>query len=519
VRRNHTPFGGAMRRVLPFVAIAVALTATVSAVGPAVAAPAHRSGHASAAANGTLTVAITTSLDNFDPLTNAGDPFRNSVRLAMFDTLVAYNAQSRLQPSLATSWKTLQGGKIYVFTLRKTTWQDGKPLTPADVVYTFKRTADKKVGVYFADLLSDVVSAKAVGTDQVRVTLKAPSAGFLDALINMSIVQNNSGNSNRTHPIGTGPFEFVSFTPNEKLVLKRNPHYFRAGLPKANELDFVPVSDSQVAYQNLQASSVNVVTDLAPTLFKSAQSVHSLKVYEKPSTTMTYIDFFSKNMPSRDPRIRQAMMMCLDEKAVGTLAFQNIGTPLQDILPPGTPFYTPVANWPYDPAAAKKLLAAAGFPKGFSITIDGLQGFDSQNKALTVWQAGLKSCGINAKIRVQEFNTWLSAFFKHTLQVSVDVDSQGIDPNRFYNISFVGPHAGGGDAVDPKLLAVGKAADRALDPATRKKLYAQYARLAHLDLSAAPIYRTPTLYATTSAVTGITANLLGFYDFSSATVS
>src|SRR5262249_55203088 len=334
----------------------------------------------------------------------------------------------------------------------------------------------------------------------------------------MSIVQNGSGNSNRTHPIGTGPFVFKSFVPNQKLVLAPNPSYF-GGAPKVSQLQFVPVSSSQVAFQNLQAGSVNVVSDLAPTLFKTAQNAGSVKAYRVPSTTMAYIDFFSKNMPSKDPRLRQAMMMCLNESAVNTIAYQGIGSVNQNIIPPGSYFYSPVVtNYPYEPTAAKKLLAAAGYPKGFSITIDGLQGFDSLNKIVTIWQAGLKQCGINAEVRVEEFNAWLSAFFKHTLQVPIDTDSQGIDPNRFYNISFVGPHAGGGDAVDPKLLKVGAQADETLNPAARKRLYARYAVLAHKDLHAAPVYRTPTLYATAGNVHRVTLNPHAFYDFSHATV-
>lgn len=508
------PLKGQMRFLLPAIALLVAATVAAAVVsGRAGARPATGS------ASGQLTIATTTSLDNLDPLTNAGDPFRNSVRLTMFDTLLAYNAHSVLKPSLAQSWKTQQKGKVYIFRLGKNVkWQDGKPLTAADVVYSFGRVANKKVGVYFADLLSNVVSAKALDPGTLRVVLKKPSAGFLDALINMSIVQNGSGNSNRTHPIGTGPFMFKSFVPNQNLVLVPNPNYF-GGAPKLTELQFVPVSSPQVAFQNLRAGSVNVVTDLAPTLFKTAQKASGVNAYREPSTTMAYIDFFSKNMPSTDPRLRQAMMMCLNEPAVNTIAYQGLGTANQNILPPGSYFYSPVIkNYPFDPAGAKKLLAAAGYPNGFKITIDGLQGFDALNKIVTIWQAGLKRCGIDAKVRVQEFNAWLNAFFKHTLQVSIDTDSQGIDPNRFYNISFVGPHAGGGDAVSPALLKVGAGADSTLNRAARRRLYAKYAILAHKDLHAAPVYRTPTLYATSSSVHGVTVNLDAFYDFSHATV-
>jgi peptide/nickel transport system substrate-binding protein len=458
------------------------------------------------------------SLADMDPLTNSGDPYRNSVRLALFDTLTRYDG-NQLVPSLAT-WKAAAGGKSYDFTLRPgVKFQDGKALTAEDVKYTFGRVADKKVGVYFADLLGDVKTVKVTGTDTFTVTLSAPSAGFLDALINMSIVEAGTGESNRTHPVGTGPFTFVQLVPNEKLVLKKNPSYWRTGRPLLDGLEFDPVKESQVGLQNLRAGSVDVVSDLPATLWKTAQSDSSLTTVQRPSTTMTYADFFSKNMPSKDPRVRQAMLMCFDSAAALKIAYGGIGTTEQNILPPASPFFSDVVKpYAFDPAAAKKLLAAAGFPNGFKITIDGLQGFDAQNKALTVWQDGLKTCGIDAKVRVQEFNAWLDAFFKHKLQVSMDIDSQGLDPNRFYNISFVGPHAGGGDAVSPKLLALGKAADRELDPAKRKAIYAQYAMIAHADLHAAPLIRTPTLFATTKTVGGVDADPLGFYDFSRATV-
>jgi peptide/nickel transport system substrate-binding protein len=474
---------------------------------------------ASGKPGGTLRIAINVSLADMDPLTNSGDPYRNSVRLAMFDTLTRYD-NNKLVPSLAT-WKPLAGGKAYEFTLRNgVKFSDGKTLTSQDVKYTFARVADKKVGVYFADLLGDVKSVDVVDARRFRVTLAAPSAGFLDALINMSIVENNSGDTNRNHPVGTGPFTFVKLVPNQELDLKKNPNYWRKGLPKLDAVQFVPVKESQVALQDLRGGSADLATDLPGTLWKTAQTDSSLRAVERPSTTMTYVDFFSKNLPTKDPRLRQAMIMCFDSNAALKIAYGGIGTISQNILPPGSPFYTgDVQPYPYDPAAAKQLLAKIGYPHGLSLTIDGLQGFDQINQALTVWQDGLKKCGINAKIRIQEFNAWLDAFFKHKLQVSMDVDSQGLDPNRFYNISFVGPHAGGGDAVSPRLLQLGKEANQTLDPQKRTQIYAQYATEAHKDLHAVPLIRTPTLFATRSNVGGVNADLLGFYDLTRATVN
>jgi peptide/nickel transport system substrate-binding protein len=490
-------------------------TTTSGAAGDNSATPVPASGKP----GGTLRIAINVSLADMDPLTNSGDPYRNSVRLAMFDTLTRYQ-NNKLVPSLAT-WSALDGGKAYEFTLRDgVKFSDGKTLTSDDVKYTFDRVADKKVGVYFADLLSDVKSVDVLDARRFRVTLAAPSAGFLDALINMSIVENGSGDKNRTHPVGTGPFTFVKLVPNQELDLKKNPNYWRSGLPKVDEVQFVPVKQSQVALQDLRAGSADLATDLPATLWKTARTDPSLRAVQRPSTTMTYVDFFSKNLPKTDPRLRQAMIMCFDSNAALKIAYGGIGTVSQNILPPGSPFYSDVVQ-PYrdDAAAAKKLLAEAGFPNGLSLTIDGLQGFDQINQALTIWQDGLRKCGINAKVRIQEFNAWLDAFFKHKLQVTMDVDSQGLDPNRFYNISFVGPHAGGGDAVSKRLLELGKEANQTLDPKKRKEFYAQYATEAHKDLHAVPLIRTPTLYATRSNVGGVDADLLGFYDLTRATVN
>ena len=327
------------------------------------------------AASDTLTVAISSSLDNFDPLTNAGDPFRNSVRLTMYNTLMAYDAQTDLVPSLAESYDTQNDGQTYIFHLRPNVkWHDGTPLKAADVKYTFDRVADKSVGVYYADLLSDVSKVTVIDDNTVQVDLSDRSVGFLDALINMSIVKDGSGDFNRTNPVGTGPFRFVQFVPNEKLVLEANPDYWEPGIPTIKGLVIVPISDGQVALQNLEAGSVDVVMDIPAALVPSVKGRSDITLIQQPTTTMAYIDFFSKNMPSTDPRIRQAMIMCLDYSAVDKIVYGGIGYASQDIIPRGTWAYTPITDYPYDPVAAKKLLAAAGFPNGFKITIDGLGG-------------------------------------------------------------------------------------------------------------------------------------------------
>jgi peptide/nickel transport system substrate-binding protein len=192
-----------------------------------------------------------------------------------------------------------------------------------------------------------------------------------------------------------------------------------------------------------------------------------------------------------------------------------MGQPSNNFIAPTSPFYTPLPNYPYDPAGARKLLAAAGYPHGFPFTIEQLQGYPTLNQEAVIWQAGLQKAGIQATLRMNEINAWIDRFGKSQYQATMDVDVQGPDPNRFFLISFE-YHYSQGDYTNKSLINLGIAADSTLNVARRKVLYAQLQRAALQELPVLPVYRAPLLGVARQGVSGFVLNGKGFFTFNHA---
>ena len=163
---------------------------------------------------GTLTVAHIGDVDNYDPLTDALDQFVNYGRLMLFSSLTTYDADSKLVGDLATEWSL--DGTSWVFKLRDgVTWHDGSPFTADDVKYTFDRILDPDVGSFLVPMVDEKATVEVVDPLTVKINLPAVNASYPDLMTGVSIVKKDSGEENRSAPIGTGPFKFESWSPNE----------------------------------------------------------------------------------------------------------------------------------------------------------------------------------------------------------------------------------------------------------------------------------------------------------------
>lgn len=494
----------------------ISLTAIGAVLGAGAAPRAHAS--VSPAGSSTLTVAVPGDVNDFDPLTDGLDVFDNIGRLALYDSLSRLDAQMHTQPDLATSWTT-SDGKTWTFHLRPNVkWHDGHPFTAADVQYSMQRLLDPKVGSYIANLGANIQRVAIVNPLTVRFELKQVDASFVNTLVYISIVEKGSGSGNKAHPIGTGPYEFVSWTPNERIVLKANPSYW-AGTPRIGQLIFKPVTDPNVALLNLRGGSIDLITSITPSMVSQIKSMSNANLFEvNPSTALDYVDFVSNRPPLNNPKVRQALAMCFDLSAVQKLVYNGMGQPSNNWIAPTSPFYKSVPNFPFDPAAARKLLVQAGYPHGFPFTIDQLQGYPTLNQEAVIWQAGLQKAGIQVTLRMNEINAWIDRFGKSNYQATMDTDVQGPDPNRFFLISFEF-HASQKDYLNKSVISLGVAADSTLDASRRKTLYAQLQLAAHNDLPVLPIYRPPLLGVARKGLTGFEINGKGFFTFDKAIVS
>jgi len=286
----------------------------------------------------------------------------------IFDGLVGRDAQMRIVPDLAESWET-PDPVTYIFHLRRgVKFHDGRLLTSADVKFTFESvisgaTKTPKRGTYEL-----VRSIETPNDATVIFHLSRPYSSFLWNVIRqgMGIVPAGSGDEVSQHPIGTGPFRFVSMSPDEDVVLERNPDYFGQA-PQLKRVDFRVVPDLLTRALELRKGSADIggVNSLTPDMVLALEKQPHLVAEEQPGTVLGYIAFNLDDPILSHKEVRRALAYATDRATLIQYMLRGQARAASSLLPPNHWAYEPnVTQYPYDPARAEQLLDAAGFPRG-----------------------------------------------------------------------------------------------------------------------------------------------------------
>lgn len=473
---------------------------------------------------GTLTVAHIGDVDNYDPLTDALDQFLNYGRLMLFSSLTTYDANSALVPDLATEW-TLDGTD-WVFKLRDgVTWHDGTPFTADDVKYTFDRILDPEVGSFLVSIVGEEAAVEIVDPLTVKIKLPDVNASYPDLMTGVSIVKKDSGEENRSAPIGTGPFKFDSWSPNESTVYVKNDSYYDPARPLLDEVIFRPIPDPQVAVTNLTAGEVDLVSNqlILPQTAQSLEGQEGVTLIKvDPSTQLAYTNIVWREGPLADKRVRQGLAHSLDLEAVKELVYAGTGTPTNNFMAPLTWAYVDIPNYAFDPETAKALFAEAGYPDGFEVEIDTIEGYPDLNAIASIWQDGLKQAGVTANTTIYEINTWIERFLNGDYELSTNFDINGPDPQRMFTADYL-LHIGNDEWADKELQTkvsdLAAAATATVDEEERKKVYAELQQLLYDELPMIPMYHPAMIAAASDKVQGLDIDGKGFYHFDLATVS
>jgi peptide/nickel transport system substrate-binding protein len=309
-------------------------------IGSTLAATALTARPVKAAAN-VLRIGIGTTLVTLDPMrTTLGDEY-------IYDNLV-FNGLTRMredlsvEPDLAASWSFSEDTKHWTFKLRPgVKFHDGTTLAADDVVAFFERLFDPASTVAVRSQYEMVEKVTAPDPLTVVFDLKIPYGGFADILSDRQIKITPRARAGEllTHPTGTGPFKFVSYTPGDRVVMTRNPDYFEPGLPKLDGVELRIIPEMSVKIAALQAGDLDIVWDLPLEQVKQLTGSPDIRAESVPTASWD-----------------------------GTLFGQ--GVPTISPIPPSHPFYAKDLALPKtDPAAARKLLAEAGYPNGVKVPI------------------------------------------------------------------------------------------------------------------------------------------------------
>ena len=422
-----------MRQPLAVVAIVVAMLAGVSC------SPARHVDLGQSSGN--LIAAIAGEPDQLDPQKTSAY-FSFEVLENVFDTLVEPDANLDMKPALAQSWTVSPDQLTWTFRLRDgVTFHDGSPFTAADVVYSYRRIIDGKLAN--VDKLSAVTDVGAAGQDTVVIHVKHPTPNLLTNLggfKGLAIVSRKNVESGQiaTHPVGTGPFSFVSQKSGDSIVLAANRTYW-GGAPKIPGVTFEFITEPSTALSALQAGEIDW-TDSVPTQrIAQLKGDDSLKLAVTPSNDYWYLALNEARAPWNDPRVRQAIAYGIDRQSIVQATSYGSASANQLAIPQGNPWYTPYDRYRYDTDQAKRLLAEAG---AHPDTMDMLvtTEYPETVTAAQVIADNLASIGITVNIRTVDFATWLDEQNSGHFDMLMLGWLGNIDPDDFY---YAQHHTGG----------------------------------------------------------------------------
>jgi peptide/nickel transport system substrate-binding protein len=384
------------------------------------------------AASGTVVFANTSSVQKLDPdvVTNFLD--FQALRL-IYDTLVTYNNKLQVTPDLATSWAYSNGGKTLTFQLRKGVhFTDGTLFTSANVVASLNRVKDPKTADAASSFIASVTKIVADGQYAVKLQLSHPDASVLNGLtsLNLAMLSTKSisaGTLSKT-PVGTGPYEFQSWVPNNSFTVKANPTWF-GGKVTVPTVEIKTIPNEQSIASALQAGTVQVGLLTQPQVTEHLPS--SITVQKVLDLSYRALMLQDKTGPLANLYNRLAMACALNRQAVLTSAVLGQGKVIGPV-PLGPYASKPISTVcpTQNISKAKSYLQKAGNPSGFTFTAITSNDLDatSASQAISV-QSQLKQAGITMNIQNLASNAYIQDWLKGKFQAAFA--ENGADPNPY----------------------------------------------------------------------------------------
>lgn len=425
---------------------------------------------------GEITVGIAQDLDDsLDPHQTVAAGTRE-VLFNIFEGLVKPNSDGEMIPAVAEKYTLSEDGTTYTFTLREgVKFHNGQTVTAEDVVYSINRCAAVPEGQEkpLVAAFSAVKSVEALDEKTVAVTIAQRDLEFI-SYMTAAIIPADYENQD-TAPVGTGPFRFVSRTPQQDFVMERFEDYW--GAPAwLDKVTYKICENADALVMNLNGGSIDLCAHL--TSAQASQLNQNFQVLEGTMNLVQAIYLNNQAKPFDNQLVRQALCYAIDRQGIMDMVADGHGTAVgSSIYPAFTKYFLPelVDKYPHDMAKAKELLAQAGYPDGFDMTISVPNNYQPHMDTAEVVAEQLREAGINVTIQPVEWSTWLDTIYngRQFQATVVGVDAANMTARamleRFtsdYGKNFINYN-------NPAYDALFQQAINAQDEATQTDLYKQ----------------------------------------------
>jgi peptide/nickel transport system substrate-binding protein len=471
----------------------------------------------------TLVMLIESSPTNLDPRIGV-DAQSERIDNLIFDDLLSRGDNLDVAPGLAERWE-IPDPLTYVFHLHHgVRFHDGRALTSRDVKWTFDSLLQGKVRSTKAAVYRFVDRIDAPDDFTVIFRMKEPSATLLWNLSDgaVGIVPYGSGKEITDHPMGSGPFRFVSAETDKEVNLERNDDYWgeKAKLPRVR---FAVVPDATTRALELRKGSADAeINALTPDTILTLQRDPTLAVERAPGTVLAYLGFNLRDPILKDVRVRQAIAYALDRGPMIEYLWRGEARPARSILPTQSWAYNGnVPAYDHDPEKARQLLDSAGYlaVNGVRFHLAMKTSTDENTRLMVaVMQQQLREVGIALDIRSFEFATFFAdvthgAFQMYGLRWIGGNEDPDIFEYAFHSAKFPPNGANRGYYSNPKVDALIDQARREVDPSVRKRLYAELQSILAEEVPSLNLWYLDNVLVHNKRVHNLQLNPAGNYDF------
>ncbi len=497
---------------------------------------------------GTLLLGNGAEPQDLDPQTSVAIIDYN-ILIALFEGLTCVDEKtSQAVPGVAERWEASADGLRYTFHLRPTArWSDGDPLTAEDFVYSFHRILSPGLASEYAYLLYpirnaeafnagklkdfDAVGVRALDARTLEISLSRPCP-YLPVLaaqqpwfpVHRATIEKFGPMDRRgtawTRPgnlVGNGAFRLQEWQPNARIVVRQNPTYWDAARNTLQAVVFFPTDNVATDESNFRAGQLHVTNDLLPDRIAHYRASAPEQLRIDPLSQTYFLRFNVTRPPLNDRRVRQALAQAIDRAALARDVLQGSRQPAYALTPPNTGGYTPAAREPSDFAAARRLLAAAGYPGGRGFPRLEIQLFtDAINTKVleAIQQMWHRELGIQVTLANQDFRVYLDNLRTLSYQVALtrwfgDYD----DPSTYLDLFKTGGGNNWTGWGDPAYDRSEDQANVTLDPAQRNTFLQQAEARLLEEAPIAPLFYGTRTYLIQPYVRGWLPSLLGIHRY------
>lgn len=440
----------------------------------------------------------------------------------IFEPLYITNPQGQLVPWLALGHTVSSDAKTWTFALRPgVKFSDGKPLVADDVVFSILRAAGDKNGpLSFLDFA--IKSLKAEGDHTLVATLSQPWAPFLSDIsvfANGVLPKDFGGQSESAFfadPVGTGPFTLKSLVKGGNVALERNPHYWQAGKPYLDAVNFIYVNDDNQRVLQLKGGQVEVISAVPATQVAALKADSSLVLKAFGSWAVDLL-FFNEKVPQfADRHVRRAINHALDITAIAKATTYSTAAPGNSFFPPSLEYHKQVPTLGYSLAAARAELAKSKYPHGFSMSLLVPSGTTQYVAAATIIQQQLKPLNISVTLNQLDNAAYTAAFQAFNYQAMINGATNDIsDPDEMasfqVDVKNGGSHSFWTFYDNPQAITLVHQAETEFNNAKRAALYGQIQEIVAQDAPYIALDYPPNIYAWSPRLRGFAVNPGGAY--------